>query len=418
MNDRNATILGSLADVQTGPFGSQLHSADYVNEGTPIITVEHLTRDGQISHDRVPQVAASDESRLARYSLRVGDLVFSRVGAIDRCSHVSPGEAGWLFSGRLLRVRPDPLRVDSRFLRAFLAHGLSQRWIRDHAVGSTMPCLNTSILENVPVAIPSLPTQKRIAEILETADEAILSTERLIAKLEHAKQGLLHDLLTCGIDESGALRRIDQVHRVNGRKLPTGWRLCALSEIAEVSRGQFTHRPRNDPAYYGGEYPFIQTGDVTRASGGYISDAVQTLSKLGTSVSLKFPAGTIAVTIAANIADTGILSVPMHFPDSVVGVQVRAPHNIRFVELCIRSAKPGLEARAPQSAQKNINLKDLRPLIISLPVPLEQARIASVYEESDRLAAIARHELTKLRSVKQGLMEDLLTGRVSVGASE
>lgn len=309
--------------------------------------------------------------------------------------------------------------VDTRFLaHAFkLPQSIAKFKNRSQGLVSDTWNLKYRSFAELPMAVPELTEQRRIAEVLDAADEAIRSTERLIAKLEQAKQGLLHDLLTCGIDENGALRRIDRVYRVNGRKLPAGWRLCPLSEIAEVSRGQFTHRPRNDPAYYGGEFPFIQTGDVTRASGGYISDAVQTLSKLGASVSLKFPAGTIAVTIAANIADTGILSVPMYFPDSVVGVQVHAPHNIRFVELCIRTAKPGLEARAPQSAQKNINLKDLRPLIIPLPDHLEQARIASVYEGRDRLAAIARHELAKLRSLKQGLMEDLLTGRVRVGAS-
>ena len=198
--------LGSLADVQTGPFGSQLHSSDYVAEGTPIITVEHLIGENEISHDSIPLVSVSDRTRLIRYSLQTGDLVFSRVGAIDRCSYVSPREDGWLFSGRLLRVRPDRSRVDSRFLASYLAHEPSQRWIRAHAVGSTMPCLNTSILKRVPLSLPPLPTQRTIAEILDTTDGAIRSTERLIAKLEQAGEGLRHDLLTHGIGESGELR--------------------------------------------------------------------------------------------------------------------------------------------------------------------------------------------------------------------
>ena len=203
MSDVTVHTLGDLADVQTGPFGSQLHSSDYVDEGTPIITVEHLATDSRISRDRIPRVNESDTARLARYSLQLGDLVFSRVGAIDRCSYVSPREDGWLFSGRLLRVRPNPSLVNPRFLTALLSHESSRRWIKSHAVGSTMPCLNTSILEHVPIRLPQLSEQRRIADILDTVDEAVWSTERLISKLERARQGLLHDLLTRAIAECG-----------------------------------------------------------------------------------------------------------------------------------------------------------------------------------------------------------------------
>ncbi len=84
--------------IQTGPFGSQLHAEDYQEDGVPIITVEHL-RDGTIAHENLPLVGKSDFQRLRRYKLMAGDLVFSRVGAIDRCAFVSPAEDGWLFSG-------------------------------------------------------------------------------------------------------------------------------------------------------------------------------------------------------------------------------------------------------------------------------------------------------------------------------
>jgi len=265
------------------------------------------------------------------------------------------------------------------------------------------------------IPVPSLPEQRKIAEILGAADEVIHSTQQLTAKLEQTKHGLLHDVLTQGIDVSGHLRK-SPCTKGKG-PLPPGWQLYPLEEIADVSRGQFTHRPRNDPAYYGGEYPFIQTGDIARSAGGYINSATQSLNVRGARVSLEFPVGTIAVTIAANIADTAILSVPMYFPDSVVGIQVRPPNNVRYVELCIRAAKPGLEARAPQSAQKNINLQDLRPLMIPVPEPREQERIASEYETYENYARTLRENLTKLRLMRRGLLEDLLTGQARVGAS-
>ena len=103
---------------------------------------------------------------------------------------------------------------------------------------------------------------------------------------------------------------------------------------------------------------FIQTGDVTSAEGGVLSSYSQSLNKRGVSVSREFPEGSIAITIAANIAGTAILGFPMYFPDSIVGAIVKPPHSTRYIELCIRRAKPRLNARAPQSAQKNINLED------------------------------------------------------------
>ena len=97
--------------IQTGPFGSQLHQRDYVSEGTPIITVEHLG-ENRISHQNMPYVSDHDKKRLSRYTLREGHVVFSRVGSVDRRALVRQAEEGWLFSGRCLRVRPDPSKVE------------------------------------------------------------------------------------------------------------------------------------------------------------------------------------------------------------------------------------------------------------------------------------------------------------------
>jgi type I restriction enzyme S subunit len=182
------TRLGACCEIQTGPFGSQLHASDYQESGTPIITVEHLG-ENRIAHHDVPLVAEADRTRLSRYSLREGDIVFSRVGAIDRRAYVSAAESGWLFSGRLLRVRPDPSQVDARFLAQVLGHPKAIQWIYNHAVGSTMACLNTAILSSVPVALPPMSAQRWIAEILSTLDEAIEQTEALIAKTQQIKAG-------------------------------------------------------------------------------------------------------------------------------------------------------------------------------------------------------------------------------------
>ena len=102
----NRQFLRNIADIQTGPFGSQLHKEDYVEVGTPIVTVEHLGN-RVFTEQNLPKVSDEDETRLSKYVLKEGDIVFSRVGSVDRCSYVDAAHDGWMFSGRCLRVRPN-----------------------------------------------------------------------------------------------------------------------------------------------------------------------------------------------------------------------------------------------------------------------------------------------------------------------
>ena len=159
--------------------------------------------------------------------------------------------------------------------------------------------------------IPPLPQQRKIARILTTLDNVIAQTEALIAKYQAIKQGLMHDLFTRGVDATGKLRppqsEAPELYKQSELGwIPKEWEVVRLAEIAEVGRGKFTPRPRNDPKYYGGQYPFIQTGNIAASIGRYLSDHTQTLNDLGTTVSKRFPEGTIVVTIAANIADTAL----------------------------------------------------------------------------------------------------------------
>lgn len=281
-----------------------------------------------------------------------------------------------------------------------------------------IPGLNRNNVYELPIILPPLAEQQRIAEILDTLDATISATEQLIAKLCNIKTGLLRDLLSYGLDAHGNIRdpqaNPEQFKASLLGNIPREWEVTELGFIANVNRGKFTFRPRNAPHLYGGIYPFIQTGDISACEGNYLTSYTQTLSEQGVAVSREFPKDTIAVTIAANIADTAILDFPMFFPDSVVGVEVHKPHNVRFIELQIRKAKQSLDAQASQSAQKNINLSNLRPLPIAIPSIDEQHRIAKMYEQNmDRIRAEEAY-CAKLKAMKQGLMEDLLTGTVRV----
>ena len=170
-------FLRDIADIQTGPFGSQLHQKDYVSEGTPIVTVEHLGK-RCFTTQNLPLVSDYDRERLKKYVLHEGDIVFSRVGSVDRCSYVEREHDGWMFSGRCLRVRPTK-EIDSEYLYYYFCGEDTKQFVRNIAVGATMPSINTKLISEVPVVLPDLSTQKKVAVILSSLDHRIAVNEKI-----------------------------------------------------------------------------------------------------------------------------------------------------------------------------------------------------------------------------------------------
>ncbi len=178
--------LGDVADIQTGPFGSQLHNKDYADEGSPIVTVEHLGN-RHFTTQNLPLVSDTDKARLSKYILSEGDIVFSRVGSVDRCSYVSKAEDGWMFSGRCLRVRCSSKAYPLYVYYYFCLESIKQ-YIRNVAVGATMPSINTQIMSEIPISLPSLEEQRKIAGILSAIDDKIECNRRINANLESQAQ--------------------------------------------------------------------------------------------------------------------------------------------------------------------------------------------------------------------------------------
>lgn len=207
--------------------------------------------------------------------------------------------------------------------------------------------------------------------------------------------------------KAGEAKRQDTLPKVDLYQvpfdLPIGWAWGRFPEVGTFGRGKSKHRPRNDPALFdGGQHVMIQTGDVARSKG-VIETYTSKYNDFGLSQSFKWPKGTLCITIAANIADSGILSFDACFPDSVVGF-LPAPmfDNARYFEYFVRTAKANLLEFAPATAQKNINLEILKQVLIPLPPLAEQHRIVAKVDElfalCDRLeAARAEREASRDR---------------------
>ena len=176
--------LGDISEIKTGPFGSTLHADDYVSDGTPIITTEHF-KTGALprSKNGLPQVSDSDYKRLTAYTLDDGDIVFSRVGSVDINALITPFQSNWLFSGRVLRVRPQT-DISSKFLHTRLETESIKTDIRTRAVGQTMPSINTEILKITPLVLPSSAAeQEQIGSYFAALDNLITLHQRKCANL-------------------------------------------------------------------------------------------------------------------------------------------------------------------------------------------------------------------------------------------
>lgn len=192
--------------------------------------------------------------------------------------------------------------------------------------------------------------------------------------------------------------------------IPEEWDVVALGALATIERGKFSARPRNDPKYYGGETPFLQTGDITR-SGGKVTTFSQTLNKEGVKVSRVFPHGTLFFTIAANIGDVGIADFAAACPDSLVAFSPHAGTEKKWLLYELFRHKESFEALASPGAQLNINLEKLRPYQVRVPTHAEQRAIANALSDIDALIKALDRLIAKKRDIKQATMQQLLTGK-------
>lgn len=183
------------------------------------------------------------------------------------------------------------------------------------------------------------------------------------------------------------------------------WVLQRLSTLGTFERGKSKHRPRDAEHLYGGPYPFIQTGDVT-ASGGRITSYRQTYSEAGLAQSKLWPVNTLCITIAANIAETGLLTFPACFPDSVVGFTADPKKaDIRFIEYIFQAFRASVKSKAYGSVQENINLEVLRNLEFPIPSLNNQKKIADFFTLIDDRIALLRETNATLEAIAQALFK-------------
>ena len=289
------------------------------------------------------------------------------------------------------------LRPRSIVNAAFFSHYFKtpeyRRLISSLAAGANINNLRNGDLDDLQIPLPPLAEQKRIAAILDAADALRAKRREAIAQLDALLQSTFLTLFGDPVEN------------------PMGWERKKFSQIGNLDRGVSKHRPRNAPELLGGPYPLVQTGEVANCDT-FIRNYKNTYSEIGLKQSKLWPVGTLCITIAANIAKTGILAFEACFPDSVVGFRAEDPATIHFAKTWLSFLQKMLEETAPESAQKNINLEILRNLEVPVPpLPLQQ-KFAAIVESIERQKTTQRAHLAELDALFAALQHRAFRGEL------
>ncbi|OGW33028.1 MAG: hypothetical protein A2X58_10435 [Nitrospirae bacterium GWC2_56_14] len=279
----------------------------------------------------------------------------------------------------------------------------------------TQQNIGMGVIERLKVPLPSLPEQQRIAAYLDTScvaiDAAVAAKRQQLETLDTLAAAIIHQVVTQGLD-------------LNVKKKPSGldwltevpehWQEKQIKRMCSLVRGQFTHRPRNDPALYDGPHPFVQTGDITSAKK-YIMTYSQTLNELGLSVSKRFPRGTLVMSIAANIGDVAILDFEACFPDSMIGMIPGHKTNLDYLYYLMRAMKSIMLRSAVLSTQLNLNYVRIGTNFAAFPPKKEQEEIAEYLDakEKDVLAVkeTLNQQISTLLAYRKSLIHECVTGQ-------
>ena len=371
---------------------------------------------GSLDWDSVPYCSCSD-TEAAKYLLSPGDLLFARTGStgysylVDECPRA-------VFASYLIRLKPME-SVSPRFLKHFFTSSQYWQQVGRLMSGSVQTGLNATALKSIKLLLPSLPEQHRIAHVLDTMDKTIARTERMIEKLRVIKSGLLQDLLTRGIGEDGEIRQKPAIESATA-----GWKPCKLGDLFRIRHGYAFKGEYFDT---NGPYIVLTPGNFYE-TGGFRSKGDEEKYYTG-----QFPREYILdkddLIVAMTEQTEGLLGASAIVPESdkylhnqrlglVVGLdEARLTRGFLFTLFNSRPVRSQIQKTAAGTKVRHTSPDRIYQVEVVLPPPLEQLKIVSVISSVERCMELEEFHREKAMGVKQGLMADLLSGRVRVNTS-
>ena len=255
-----------LADIcnsiQTGPFGSQLHKSDYVEFGTPIVMPKDITN-GKINDNNISRISKNDVAKLFKHKLVPGNIIYPRRGDISKCALITSKEDGWVCGTGCIKVDINQQIANSTYVMYVLCQSETVNWIESNAVGTTMLNLNTSILSDLPIKLPSLNTQKKLANIVSSFDNKIALNRRINDNLEQQAQALFKSWFV-DFEPFKDGKFVDSEMGM----IPEGWKVVQLGEIIEISKRIINPQKNPDKIFYHYSLPACDNGLIPEIQSG------------------------------------------------------------------------------------------------------------------------------------------------------
>lgn len=417
MSEWKTDTLGKHCYIKARIGWRGLAASEYTESGPFLIAGKHIDG-GRIDWDHTDHISEFRYNESSEIALAHGDLILSKDGTIGRVARVDqlPGRA--TINGTMMLVRP-ARGLNYRFLYHVLNGATFKKLVADKVSGSSIPHIFQRDMVTLPVTFPPMAYQTKLAEILDNIDIAIHETESIIAKLKAVKQGLLHDLLTRGIDANGELRppQAEAPHLYRESPLgciPKEWDVVFLDDVTVRGSG---HTPsKSVPAYWSGGIKWVSLADSHRLDNIYIDETDKEISALGiaNSSAVLHAAGTVILSRDAGVGKSAVLAGDMAVSQHFMAWRCGDRLSNLFLYFHLQREKPKFEAIALGSTIKTIGLPFFKSYQLAIPPRAEQELAVSALMEGEGNVATHFVEAAKLKELKAGLMDDLLTGRVRV----
>lgn len=352
-------LLKDIADdIQTGPFGSQLHQSDYSDYGIPVIMPKDLLN-GHISTNTIALVEPCHAERLNRHLVKTDDIVFARRGDVGRCAFVTEKESGWICGTGCIRVRINSNLTNPKFVFYQLQKEETIGWIEKHAVGATMLNLNTSIIGDVPVELPDLSTQNKIVEIISNYDKLIENNQKQIKLLEEAAQRLYKewfvDLRFPGYENT---KIVDGV--------PEGWKLDTIDSLGKIVTGKTPSTEKSE--FYGGEIPFVKIPDMQGVIYPIVTEAKLTSEGAKSQSNKYIPKDSVLISCIGTVGLVNISFENCQTNQQINSIILSDPQLIYYTYFAAKQIKAQLEGVGSNGAtMTNVNKSKLSRTVIMIP---------------------------------------------------
>lgn len=403
----NKTLGDISLSIQTGPFGSQLHQSDYSDEGTPVVMPKDLVN-GTISEESIARVSKEHVERLEKHKIQEGDILYSRRGDVGRCAFTSEREVGWLCGTGCLKVRVDIEKVEPKFVFYQLQKAETIGWVVNHAVGSTMLNLNTSILSAVPVDIPEIEIQRKIVSILAAYDDLIENNQKQIKLLEEAAQSLYKEWFV-----DLRFPGYENVAIIDG--VPEGWEKDKAEKFFNITIGKTPPRAEKQWFVNGNDgVQWLSISDMG-TSGVYSFTTSEGLTQEAVKKhNMKVvPAGTIFVSFKLTVGRVSIATTDMCTNEAIAHFYIDDDFKQAYTYCYLNNFKYDTLGNT-SSISKAVNSKIIKAMPFVMP---DEATILAF----DKLVAPILEEIKnkqmvciKLKEARDRLLPKLMSGEIEV----